>query len=312
MKYICALLMSIFASQVAASLSQIGLPEADSESVLSSSLLQGASAENSHDSVVRNEGLRAKIMDRVKAMRSNGAFMQQRAAQGVSMSAASNLLDSSHVESLLRSEDESLNNAMQAAIKTKASKRVTLEELIVVEDTAKNAMGDASDLLSITFKQMMAKHQQCQQCDKDCTQLQWRKYKVHTMAQCKQNCKVEICKQVSPASYAQEAAALEEANNVPKYAEPSKFSKYLEEYNKEHGQADVVVDDDDKFEIVWEQPSEQEAVEESTVDPIEQLRSQDRLSMRQKPSEQILKELHNQEEDRAKEAATEKLVTALA
>jgi len=239
--------------------------------------------------------------------------MQKRAAQGVSMSAAANLLDASKVENLLRtaSEDKSLRNAVDEAMKTKASKRVTLEELIAVEDSAKNTMDEASAELVEAFKGMLAKHQQCQQCSDDCTQQRWRKYEVHTMAECKQYCKVMICKDSDSADYAQEAAALEEAMKVPHYAAPTKFSSYLETYSKTHGQ-EAIVNDDDKFEIVWEQPTEQEVQVESTPDPVEQLRAQNRWSMEHKSSEQVLKELHQQEEDHVKEAAAEKLVKALA
>eukprot|EP00746_Dinoflagellata_sp_MGD_P166343 gnl/MRDRNA2_/MRDRNA2_96163_c0_seq1.p1 gnl/MRDRNA2_/MRDRNA2_96163_c0~~gnl/MRDRNA2_/MRDRNA2_96163_c0_seq1.p1 ORF type:complete len:334 (-),score=96.49 gnl/MRDRNA2_/MRDRNA2_96163_c0_seq1:26-955(-) len=309
MNSLCAILITGFAAHATGSASQIQLPEADSVSTMiteSSSLMQGEASVES-----KATALTSKIQDamtRMSALKKSGAFLQKKMTQGVAMASSSNLLDASKVKSLHAvATDASMQSAVQEAIKTKATKRVTLEEVIVAEDAAQNTMDEASSELSKTYSELMLKYKQCQQCDSDCQQLKWHQYQVHTMAQCKQNCKINICKEVSPQSQAQEAAALEASMKVPQYAEPTKFSSYLQDYSKS-GQ-EITVNDDDKFDIVWEQPSEQDATEESTTDPVEQLRAS---SMAQKSSEQVLKELHQQEEDRVKEASTEKLVKALA
>lgn len=312
MRCISVVLISIFTAQAAGSASQIALPELNDDAA-PSSLIQGESVAT-HESVVRTQSLRERLADRMNLLRQKGqsAFMQK-SAQGVAMSASSNLLSAPKIESLLQTTaDTTLEAAVKQAAHNKESKRVTLEELLVVETNAHDAVDSVSSELSTAFNQMMGKHQACSQCMNDCPALQWRKYDVHTMAQCKENCKLVICKEVSPASYAQQVAEFQDRMKEPHFAQPTQFSSYLEEYNKAHGLQEITVDDDDKFEIVWEQPSEEEHTVEPSMDLVEELRKKDSLSMKQRSSELILKELHQQEEDRTKEASMEKLVTALA
>merc|ERR1719181_1008318 len=122
--------------------------------------------------------------------------------QTVELSASANLLGAekakSMVHSLMQTDmDNSMNQAVQEAVSQKSGKRVTLEELLVVEDKAQDAMDGTATELSDIFTQMMASHQQCAVCKSDCSALQWKKWKVHTMTECQKNCKINICKEAT-------------------------------------------------------------------------------------------------------------------
>merc|ERR1719473_2514898 len=105
------------------------------------------------------------------------------------------------------------------------------------------------------------------------------------MAECKQHCKLIICKEGTQ----QEVAEFENRSQEPKYAEPTVYSSYLEQYNKAHGQDGITVADEDKFDLVWEQPSEQTSLEESQ-DPLEKLRA---THATPQSAEQVLRAIHD-------------------
>merc|ERR1719160_1735792 len=95
------------------------------------------------------------------------------------------------------------------------------------------------------------------------------------MAECQKNCKINICKE----STKDEATKFaEERQHAPKYA-TSKFSSYIEDYSKAHGQQELVVDDEGKFDVIWEVPGDDVAIEEEIAsDPVEQLRAIDKFT----------------------------------
>jgi len=264
-----------------------------------------ASLLEKHTAVQSNQALRSKILEKMAGLRkqAQATGLSTRYGEAVSLSASSNLLGEKKTNSLAASlmqtaADASLQEAVQKAVAQKSNKRVTLEELIVVEDKAKGTMDDVQEALSAAFTDMMESHKQCNTCKNDCHALQWKKYKVHTMAECQKNCKVVICKESSK----QEAEEFEaELQKAPQYA-TSKFSSYIQDYAKAHSQEQLVHDDDDKFEIVWEVPGDtlEDAKEEITLDPVEQLRAMDKFAA-QKSSEDILKNLHKEMESKKQE-----------
>lgn len=207
-----------------------------------------------HSAVQSNQNLRSRILAGMTKLKGKGESKQM---QSVTLSASANLLGAdktkSLVSSLMQSDmDSTMNRAVQVAVEMKSNKRVTLEELIVVEDKAKDTMDSVTTELSSAFAQMMQSHKQCTQCKADCPALQWKKYQVHTMAECQKNCKIMICKESSKDEATKFA---EERQQAPQYA-TSKFSSYIEDYSKAHGQQELVVDDEGKFDIVWEAPKE--------------------------------------------------------
>merc|ERR1719152_255153 len=104
------------------------------------------------------------------------------------------------------------------------------------------------------------------------------------MSECSKNCKLNICKEGSSDEVAQFE---QERQESPKYA-TNQFSSYLQ---TAHGQD--LVDDEDKFDIVWEMPGDMAADEEIASDPVEQLRAMDHA---QKSSQEILMQLHTEAE----------------
>lgn len=264
-----------------------------SDALAASALLE------THTAVQSNQNLRAKI---VAAMSKNTGKSQQ--MQSVTLSASANLLgpekSKSMVQSLMQTDmDSSMNQAVQMAVSMKTDKRVTLEELLVVEDKAKDTMDTVAGSLTGAFSEMMAGYKQCAVCKSDCQALEWKKYQVHTMAECQKNCKINVCKEASK----EEAAQFEEERQqAPKYT-TSKFSSYIEDYSKAHGQEGLTVDDEDKFDIVWEVPGSDVAVEKeigSNQDPVEYLRAIDK-SVARKSTEDTLKLLHMEAEANKKE-----------
>jgi hypothetical protein len=293
MKIACFALLGLAASV------SVGVPETEGDASTMPALITGenppelASALLETSSAVqKNQNLRARILAQMSSAKSGIKSMQS-----VALSASANLLGTekskSMVHSLMQTEmDSSMNQAVQVAVSMKSDKRVTLEELLVVEDKAQDAMDTTATELAEIFTEMMSSHKQCGVCKSDCNALQFKKWKVHTMTECQKNCKINICKEATQ----EETAQFEqERQQAPKYA-TSKFSSYIEDYSKANGQQELVVDDEGKFDVVWEMPGEDVAAEEELAsDPVEQLRAMDKFQA-QKSSEDILKNLHMEAE----------------
>merc|ERR1719265_2531575 len=117
------------------------------------------------------------------------------------------------------------------------------------------------------------------------------------MGECQKNCKINICKE---ASKEEVTKFEEERQQAPTYT-TSKFSSYIEDYSKAYDQQELVVDDEGKFDVVWEMPGDDVAAEEELAsDPVEELRAIDKFAA-PKSSEEILKQLHKEAEAKNQE-----------
>merc|ERR1719316_161856 len=183
-----------------------------------------------HASVQANQNLRSKILAQMSALRSKGQSKTQ-TVQAQTMAVKDNLLGQQKATTW--TTDNTLNKALEMAIEQKAeqkdSKRVTLEEILAVEDKAKDAVDSVSTSLNKHFLDMMETQKDCISCKADCKALNWKKYRVHTMAECQQNCKIH-CEGATP----EEKAQFEQERQAePKCATPEEKAQFEQERQAE-------------------------------------------------------------------------------
>lgn len=184
---------------------------------------------------------------------------------------------SSFIQTLEAHEETVLGKALKEAVQWKTKNdysHITLEERLAMREEISDSLILAGKDFRRLFEDLLKRHENCQQCQVDCPARNYQPYGVKTKRDCLKHCELIVCKERwDPLGlpYQQQLKAyLEELKSraaKQKFATPSLFTNYLDEYHAENGEENLFIDDeDDHYEIVWETPEAEQIQREHEHD----------------------------------------------
>jgi hypothetical protein len=184
---------------------------------------------------------------------------------------------SSFIQTLSAHKETVLEQALKEAVQWKTKNEfnhITLEERMAMREEISDQLLLAGKDFRRLFEDLLKRHENCQQCQIDCPARNYQPYGVKTKRDCLKHCELMVCKERwDPLGlpYKQQLDTyLEELHGRAakhKFAQPSLFTNYLDEYHAENGEENLFIDDeDDQYEVVWETPKADQIQQESEHD----------------------------------------------